>query len=79
MGGEGVRLEDLDEPELVRIIKGSSSAQALGSSDQVMGEGEETCLFPQVQWAQRKHLIILRVLVKPMQVYYAVLIKFLLF
>ena len=33
-----------------------------------MSEGEERVLFPQVQWAQRKEMIILRVLVKPVEV-----------
>jgi hypothetical protein len=32
-------------------------------------EGGERCLVPQVQWAQRKHMIILRVLVKPVEVW----------
>ena len=34
-----------------------------------MVEEGERCLFPQVQWAQRKHMIILRVLVKPVEVW----------
>ena len=33
-----------------------------------MSEEVEKVLFPQVQWAQRKQLIILRVLVKPVEV-----------
>ncbi len=32
-----------------------------------MSEEVEKVLFPQVQWAQRKQLIILRVLVKPVE------------
>ena len=32
-----------------------------------MAEEGEKVLFPQVQWAQRKQLIILRVLVKPVE------------
>lgn len=33
-----------------------------------MGVEDEKVLTPQVQWAQRKHMIILRVLVKPLEV-----------
>ena len=47
---------------LVKVVAGCFSI--LKKMSEVQGK----TLFPQVQWAQRKHLVILRVLVKPVQV-----------